>query len=123
MRTADLDIIGSVVAMAVKQATAPLLERIAKLEAQEPTTGPEGPPGLPGVSIVGDKGDKGDRGDKGDVGDVGPVGPQGPAGIGIKGDPGKDGVGWMIGSGAPAYDGAEGTIYLDAKTGDIFQWR
>jgi hypothetical protein len=65
-----------------------------------------------------ERGERGEKGDTGDAGTTGPVGPMGP-----QGEKGMDAPGWMVGTGAPAERGVAGALYLDVKTGDIYQWR
>lgn len=89
-----------------------LTQRVADLEAREPVPGPKGDTG-----DRGEKGEPGAPGEKGSTGAVGPVGPVGPPG-----EKGMDAEGWTIGSGAPVGEGAPGAVYLDVKTGDIYQW-
>lgn len=94
----DIDI----VARAIAEVTAPLLERIAVLEARP--------------VVKGEKGDKGDTGEPGaaGVGEPGPVGPVGPAGRdglngsdGLHGKDGRDGI-----------DGKDGKDGLNGKDAD-----
>ena len=125
----DIDI----VARAIAEVTAPLLERIAVLEARP--------------AVKGEKGDKGDAGEPGaaGVGESGPAGPVGPAGQngkdadpevinalvaeavqkavalipvakdGRDGDDGKDGRDGL--SGQPGRDGEKGADGLNGKDG------
>ena len=87
--------VAQVVAFAVREATAPLLARIAALEArpQPPAgekgdRGPEGPQGMPGRDgEKGDRGPEGPQGMPGRDGEKGDRGPEGPQGM-----PGRDGA-------------------------------
>jgi integrin beta 3 len=94
----DIDI----VARAIAEVTAPLLERIAMLEARGP--------------VKGEKGDKGDAGEPGaaGVGEPGPVGPVGPSGRdGLNGSDGAAGK-----DGANGLDGKDGRDGIDGKDAD-----
>lgn len=83
----------------VTEATAPLLARLAELEARPIIKGDPGEPGAPGEPGVegpqgpqGLPGPEGPVGPKGDVGDPGHIGEQGwPGDKGEKGDTGRDG--------------------------------
>lgn len=114
----------------IKATSAPMLARIAVLEAElkelrarEPQIGPMGPQGP--------QGEKGEPGEPGRPGlDSTVAGPQGPMGErgekGIDGAPGKDGrdaAGFSVGLGQPTYGGKEGDVYLDTQTGDVYQCR
>ena len=107
--------VAQVVAFAVREATAPLLARIAALEARpqprdgqdgekgaDGARGPEGPPGPPGVpgrdgrdgqGLPGPAGPKGSDGAPGAMGPAGPRGEPGPSGKdGAFGRDGRDGT-------------------------------
>lgn len=88
-----------VVMSAVRVATAPLLDRIAALEAKSLIPGPQSEPGPKG-----ERGEKGDRGESGERGADGPIGPVGAKGE--KGDPGLAGK-----------DGADGLNGKDGRDG------
>ena len=65
--------------------------------------GPQGPQGATGAQ--GPKGDTGPQGAKGETG------AQGPQGVGIS-----------CGSGSPSGTPADGTLYIDTATGDLYQY-
>jgi len=76
---------------AIARATAPLLARLAALEARPVVHGRDGRDGLAGPA--GPAGERGPAGDKGDRGEPGPKGERGLAGDdGAPGAPGRDGV-------------------------------
>lgn len=96
---------------AIAAATAPLLERIARLEARAPEKGDKGD--------VGEAGRPGKDGEAGPAGDPGPPGAAGPAGAaGEKGEPGAKGEAGPAGrdgrDGQPGRDGEKG---IDGKDG------
>lgn len=98
----EIDAIAGAMSDVVRAATAPLLERIAVLEARP--------------AVKGEKGDKGDAGEAGaaGVGEPGPVGPAGPAGSdGLKGADGTHGK-----DGANGLDGKDGKDGIDGKDAD-----
>ena len=92
-----------IVANAVKAHMAPLLVRLAALEARPVVHGRDGKDGVAGrdgltvvgrdgaPGPVGPAGPQGDRGPAGDVGPAGPPGPQGEPGIGLPGPMGPQG--------------------------------
>lgn len=83
----DIETIADVMVEVIRAEVAPLLERIAVLEARSPVPGPPGP--------------QGDRGERGDVG------PKGHDGLGAPGPAGRDGVNGkdgIDGKDAPAVD-------------------
>jgi hypothetical protein len=91
----DIDIISR----AIAEVTAPLLERIAVLEARP--------------AVTGEKGDAGKDGAAG-VGEPGPIGPIGPAGQdGAMGEPGIHGK-----DGSNGLDGKDGKDGIDGKDAD-----
>lgn len=86
--------------------------------------GDAGPAGARGdAGPAGPKGDTGPAGPKGDAGPSGPQGAAGPAGSpGDAGTAGKNGTTWLTGSSAPnAANGADGDLYLDTTTGELYQ--
>ena len=88
----DLDDIADVVAASVKEATAPLIARIAELEQRAPVAGPPGERGADGAD--GAPGRNGNDGRDGADGAPGSDGKDGAAGQdGVKGQDGRDGVG------------------------------
>ena len=97
--------VAQVVAFAVREATAPLLARIAALEARPlPRDGRDGEKGLDGTP--GANGRDGEKGEKGDKGDRGPEGQPGPQGV--PGRDGRDGIGLPGPAGEKGGDGAPG---------------
>lgn len=101
MGTVNVDAVADLVVEAIRSANAPLLERIAALEAREVRDGAPGP--------------RGDKGEPGTVGPQGPEGIEGPAGRdgrdGQPGIPGRDGINGK--DGAPGKDGADGLGFDD----------
>ena len=106
-------------------------------------TGSQGPPGLTGptgntgatgpAGPTGPQGSQGATGATGAQGPIGNTGPQGPQGIqgpvgntgpaGSTGAQGTRGSLWSSGTGAPTSTGNNsGDQYLDASTGDTYQW-
>lgn len=71
-----------------------------------------------GWTYLGVLGGAGRSGPPGPQGEQGPQGPQGPAGA-----DGADGNDWRVGSGAPSLlaGDAEGDMYLDTASGDVYQ--
>lgn len=98
---------------AIAEAVAPLVLRLAVLEARPPARdGQPGAPGAPGAK--GDPGDPGAPGAKGDPGDPGTPGLAGdPGPPGEPGAPGRDGVVSLAGMRVEA-DGARALRYLSA---------
>lgn len=75
----------------------------------------------------GDQGIQGEKGDKGDPGQDGAPGAKGDPGqdgaTGEKGDPGQDGTGISAASGAPSAEKPVGSLYVDADTGDLYEYQ
>lgn len=61
------------------------------------------------VPVVGPPGPRGPRG---------ATGPQGPQGL--QGDPGTPGAHWTFGVGIPSHEAADGDLYADTATGDLY---
>lgn len=68
-------------------------------------------------SLMGPQGPKGDTGPQGPKGDTGAQGPKGETGA-----RGPQGVGISCGSGSPSGTPADGTLYIDTATGDLYQY-
>ncbi|MFC7399583.1 hypothetical protein ACFQU1_20430 [Chelatococcus sp. GCM10030263] len=110
----------------VEKALAPILTRLAVLEARQPERGEKGDrgeqgvPGLPGEpGEPGLKGDPGDPGPPGEKGEPGAIGPQGDKGDkGDKGDPGESGAPGPAGEkGDPGEPGRDGEPGIDGNDG------
>lgn len=85
-------------------------EQVARVDAalanvKDGEPGPPGPAGPAGESIVGPQGEKGEPGES------------------IEGPPGPKGASIVIGSGPPNDGGNDGDVYIDAETGDLYQFR
>ncbi len=87
--------------------------------------GERGEAGATGATgLQGLKGEIGERGLRGDPGIVGATGAIGPQGIkGESGERGLPGISIVAGKGMPTHDMPDGTIYLDAGTGDLYQFK
>jgi len=111
--------LAAVIREAVNAATAPLIMRLAVLEARGPRDGLPGVPGAAGrdgKDAVGQKGDSGEPGPKGEPGDPGRIGPQGE--IGAQGLSGQDGkVGPVGPQGEKGATGEAGPIGLRGEPG------
>lgn len=96
----------------VTEAVAPLVAKIAELEAREPLKGEKGDKG--------DVGEKGDRGDSGEHGDIGPLGPAGERGEkGDRGDAGECGIDGERGEkGEAGEQGEKGDAGAKGEKGD-----
>src|SRR3990172_6022035 len=108
MTSPDLQIVGAATADGVREVCAPLLRRIAALEARTVEAGPPGPPGLAGErGLDGRDGRDGHDGTNGKDGRDGADGAPGP--IGERGADGHDGTNGKDGFGledfSVAYDG------------------
>lgn len=111
MQPEDIGVIAEVVASSVKAATAPLIKRIADLEARQPERGERGP-----------QGESGDTGPQGEAGPIGPTGEKGEPGLngkdGSDGASGRDGADGHDGTaGAQGERGPQGEKGLDGKDG------
>lgn len=104
-------------------------ERLAVIRDGEPgaagaagADGAAGPPGPPGESVVGPKGDQGEPGPRGHPGETGGFGERGEKGDrGDVGPRGRDGSSISAGDGPPLHGGTPGALYVDAKSGDIYE--
>lgn len=122
LTTAELTALAKQTAVLVREATAPLLKRIAELESRQPEKGEKGEPGRDGKD-----GAQGPRGDKGETGPAPeesvikalieahvksialPQGPKGEQGErGLQGDRGEKGE-----AGEPGQDGRDAEVSFD----------
>jgi hypothetical protein len=101
---------GKAMAAIVREAQAPLLARIAVLEARQLERGEKGDRGEQGIAGVGEKGEKGDTGERGPQGEKGDAGPSGE-----KGEQGARGEAGSMGErGAAGEKGEQGPAGRDA---------
>ena len=119
------DLFGKMAGHIAKQ-LAPIVERLAAVEARQPEKGEKGDQGEPGqmgepgeAGPAGPQGEPGPpgrdgvAGEKGDPGDMGPAGPEGPRGIeGAAGRDGRDGL-----TGPQGEKGMDGRDGIDGKDG------
>src|SRR5262245_19687724 len=72
-------------------------------------TGPVGPAGPAGEGIRGERGPTGPKGERGD--------------LGLPGIPGAAGNSIVVGKGMPKKEMPDGTIYLDAESGNLYEFK
>jgi hypothetical protein len=101
----------------LKSAFAGVERRLTDIEQRAPVPGPKGDKGEPGIGI---------NGKDADPIDLDAVAQKVAAFVpapkdGKDGSPGEPGTSFTAGDGAPLFDGRNGDVYLDAKTGDLYQ--